>query len=108
MMALSELETVARLSLNMLIVIYNDSAYGAEVHHFGPHGARLDLVRFDDVDFAALGRAVGLRAATVRRAGDLEVMQTWLAEGGTPALVLDARVVSTVVATWLEEAFRGH
>jgi thiamine pyrophosphate-dependent acetolactate synthase large subunit-like protein len=108
LMALSELETVARLGLQMLIVIYNDSAYGAEVHHFGPHGARLDLVRFDDVDFAALGRAVGLRGATVCEPGDLEVVETWLAEGGTPALVLDAKVVPTVVATWLEEAFRGH
>lgn len=108
LMALSELETVARLGLHMLILIYNDSAYGAEVHHFGPHGARLDLVRFDDVDFAALGRAVGLWGATVRGPSDLEVVQTWLAEGGTPALVLDAKVVSTVVATWLEEVFRGH
>jgi thiamine pyrophosphate-dependent acetolactate synthase large subunit-like protein len=108
LMALSELETVARLGLQMLIVVYNDSAYGAEVHHFGPHGAQLDLVRFDEVDFAALGRAVGLQGATVREPGDLEVVETWLAEGGTPALVLDAKVVPTVVATWLEEAFRGH
>jgi hypothetical protein len=51
---------------------------------------------------------VGLRGATVCEPGDLEVVETWLAEGGTPALVLDAKVVPTVVATWLEEAFRGH
>jgi thiamine pyrophosphate-dependent acetolactate synthase large subunit-like protein len=108
MMALAELETVARLRLRMLIVIYNDSAYGAEVHHFGPQGARLDLVRFDDVDFAALGRAVGLRGATVRRPSDLDDVRTWLAEGSTPAFVLDAKVVPTVVAAWLEEAFKGH
>jgi thiamine pyrophosphate-dependent acetolactate synthase large subunit-like protein len=108
MMALAELETVARLSLRMLIVIYNDSAYGAEVHHFGPQGAQLDLVRFDDVDFAALGRAVGLRGATVHGSSDLQVVPTWLVEGGAPALVLDAKVVPTVVAGWLEEAFRGH
>ena len=108
MMALAELETVARLSLHMLIVIYNDSAYGAEVHHFGPQGARLDLVRFAEVDFAALGRAVGLRGATVRRPSDLDDVRTWLAEGSTPAFVLDAKVVPTVVAAWLEEAFKGH
>ncbi|GAC1638130.1 MAG: thiamine pyrophosphate-binding protein [Chloroflexota bacterium] len=108
LMALPELETVARLGLRLLIVIYNDSAYGAEVHHFGPHGADLDLVRFDEVDFAALGRAAGLRGITVRGPGDLEAVETWLAGGGTPGLVLDAKVVSTVVAAWLEEAFRGH
>jgi thiamine pyrophosphate-dependent acetolactate synthase large subunit-like protein len=108
MMALPELDTVARLGLRMLIVVYNDSAYGAEVHHFGPHGADLDLVRFDEVDFAALGRAAGLQGVTVRERNDLQAVQTWLNGGGTPALVLDAKVVPTVVASWLEEAFRGH
>src|SRR5207249_6577037 len=60
LMGLADLETAARLRLRMLIVIYNDAAYGAEVHHFGPQGHRLDIVRFPDVDFAAPGRAVGL------------------------------------------------
>ncbi len=108
LIGLSEFETAARLGLRMLIVIYNDSAYGAEVHHFGPHGHPLDLVRFPDVDFAALGRAVGLRAATIRRVEDLVVVSDWLDSGGVPGLVLDAKVVPTVVAEWLEEAFRGH
>src|SRR5205085_6059312 len=67
MIGLADLETVARLGLRMLVLIYNDSAYGAEVHHFGPHGHPLDLVRFPEVDFAALGRAVGLCGVTVRR-----------------------------------------
>ena len=45
-MAVSELETVVRLGLPMLIVVYDDEAYGAEVHHFGPDGHPLDTVRF--------------------------------------------------------------
>jgi acetolactate synthase I/II/III large subunit len=108
MIGLADLETVARLGLRMLIVIYNDAAYGAEVHHFAPHGHPLDLVRFPDVDFAALGRAVGLGGATVRGPSDLAVVTDWLAGGAQPGLVLDAKVVPTVVAEWLEEAFRGH
>ncbi|CAA9573132.1 MAG: TPP-requiring enzyme co-localized with fatty acid metabolic genes [uncultured Thermomicrobiales bacterium] len=108
LMGLSEMETVARLGLRMLIVIYNDAAYGAEVHHFGPQGASLDLVRFPDVDFAALGRAVGLAGVTVRAPEDLRAVEAWLTEGRGGALVLDAKVVPTVVAAWLEEAFRGH
>jgi thiamine pyrophosphate-dependent acetolactate synthase large subunit-like protein len=108
MIGLADLETVARLGLRMLIVIYNDAAYGAEVHHFAPHGHPLDLVRFPDVDFAALGRAVGLGGATVRCAADLAAVTDWLATGAQPGLVLDAKVVPTVVAEWLEEAFRGH
>jgi hypothetical protein len=31
-----------------------------------------------------------------------------LAAGARPGLVVDAKVVPTVVAEWLEEAFRGH
>jgi thiamine pyrophosphate-dependent acetolactate synthase large subunit-like protein len=108
LMALPEWETVARLGLRMLIVVYNDAAYGAEVHHFGPHGAPLDLVRFPDVDFAALARGAGLEGATVREREDLQAVETWLASGAERALVLDAKVVPTVVAEWLEEAFRGH
>jgi len=108
MLALPELETVARLGLKMLLVVYNDAAYGAEVHHFGPQGHPVDLVQFPDVDFAALARAAGLDGATVRRPADLEVVRHWLEGGGKPALLLDAKVVPTVVAEWLEEAFRGH
>jgi thiamine pyrophosphate-dependent acetolactate synthase large subunit-like protein len=108
MMALPELETVARLGLRMLIVVYNDSAYGAEVHHFGPQGHPVDLVQFPDVDFAALGRAAGLEGTTVRKPADLDVVTAWLAGEGRPGLIVDAKVVPTVVAEWLEEAFRGH
>ncbi len=39
-MSIAELDTVARLGLDMIVVVYNDEAYGAEVHHFGPDGAR--------------------------------------------------------------------
>lgn len=106
-MGLADLETVARLGLHMLIVIYNDAAYGAEVHHFGPDGAPLDQVRFPATDFAALGRAVGLAGITVRQVADLDAATVWLTQG-SGGLVLDAKVVPTVVAGWLEEAFRGH
>ncbi|MGH3356771.1 MAG: thiamine pyrophosphate-binding protein, partial [Nocardioidaceae bacterium] len=35
MMSIAELDTVRRLGLPMVVVVYNDDAYGAEVHHFG-------------------------------------------------------------------------
>ena len=108
MIGLADLETVARLGLRMLVVVYNDAAYGAEVHHFGPHGHPLELVRFPEVDFAAVARALGLRGCTVRSQKDLNEVKAWLDEGAQPGMVLDAKVVPTVVAEWLEEAFRGH
>jgi thiamine pyrophosphate-dependent acetolactate synthase large subunit-like protein len=92
----------------MLIVVYDDAAYGAEVHHFGPHGAPLDIVRFPEVDLAAVARGFGLQGVTVRNVADLQAIEPCLASGAAPALLLDAKVVPTVVAEWLEEAFRGH
>src|SRR5580700_10347644 len=46
LMGISELETVVRLKIPMVIVVYDDEAYGAEVHHFGPDGDSLQTVRF--------------------------------------------------------------
>jgi thiamine pyrophosphate-dependent acetolactate synthase large subunit-like protein len=108
LMALPELETLGRLSLDALVVVYNDAAYAAEVHHFEHEHAPMDAVRFPDTDFAALARAVGLEAATVRSLADLEAVKVWLDRGRPRPLLLDAKIRSDVVAEWLEEAFRGH
>jgi acetolactate synthase I/II/III large subunit len=108
LMGLPELETLGRLGLDVLVVVYNDASYAAEVHHFAPEGAPMDTVRFPDTDFAALARAMGLEAATVRTLADVEVVRDWLHRGRPKPLLLDAKVVPTVVAEWLEEAFRGH
>jgi len=108
LMALPELETLGRLSLDALVVVYNDAAYAAEVHHFAHERAPMDTVRFPETDFAALARAVGLQAATVRSLADLESVKAWLDRGRPKPLLLDAKIRSDVVADWLEEAFRGH
>ena len=108
LMALPEFETAGRLGLPILIVVYNDAAYSAEVHHFGPMGLPVDLVKFPDTDFAAIGRSVGLEGLTVRRRADLEPVRDWGARPQRSGLVVDAKVEPTVVASWLEDAFRGH
>jgi thiamine pyrophosphate-dependent acetolactate synthase large subunit-like protein len=112
MMALAELETAVRLALPIVVVVYNDAAYGAEVHHFGPQGHAVDLTQFADADFAEIGRAVGAEGETVRAVGDLARLWDWLdrrAAGGTVGpIVIDAKVEPNVVAAWLEEAFRAH
>ena len=105
-MALAELETAARLKLTLLVLIYDDAAYGAEVHHFAPMGHDVSLVRFPDADLAAIARAAGAKAATVRRTDDLAVVEDWLVNPHGP-LVLDVKVNPTICAEWLEEAFRA-
>ena len=44
-LALPELDTAARLGLPVLVVVWNDAAYGAEVHHFGPLGQDVGIAR---------------------------------------------------------------
>jgi thiamine pyrophosphate-dependent acetolactate synthase large subunit-like protein len=108
LMAIAELETIHRLGLGMLIVVYNDDAYGAEVHHFGPGGHCLSTVVFPETDLAAIARGYGCAAATVRTLNDLGPVAAWLSGPRDVPMVIDAKVSATRASWWLEEAFRGH
>jgi acetolactate synthase I/II/III large subunit len=107
-MSVAELTTATRLALPLLVIIYDDAAYGAEVHHFGPDGYPLDTVRFPETDLAAIARGFGCEGATVRSRRDLQPVSRWLAGPRDRPLVVDAKIVSAHGSWWLEEAFRGH
>jgi len=108
LMSAAELDTVVRLRLPMVVVVYNDDAYGAEVHHFGPDGFPLETVSFPPTDIAAIARGYGFEALTVRSAADLDPVAPWLAGDRRSPLLIDAKVTRDRAAWWLEEAFRGH
>jgi thiamine pyrophosphate-dependent acetolactate synthase large subunit-like protein len=108
LMGVSELETVVRLGLPMVMVVYDDEAYGAEVHHFGPDGDPLDTVRFSAADIAAIGHGFGWQGVTVRSVADLAGVRDWLDGPRDRPLLVDAKVASGHGSWWLEEAFRGH
>ncbi|KMS68847.1 acetolactate synthase [Streptomyces viridochromogenes] len=108
LMSAVELDTVRRLGLPMVVVVYDDEAYGAEVHHFGPDGHPLDTVRFPPTDIAAVGRGYGFEAVTVRTRADLKAVADWVAGPRSAPLLIDAKVVADHGSWWLEEAFRGH
>jgi thiamine pyrophosphate-dependent acetolactate synthase large subunit-like protein len=107
-MGAAELETVVRLGLPMVVVVYDDAAYGPEVHHFGPAGHPLDTVRFPETDLAAIARGYGFRALAVRERSDLAAVADWLGGPRAEPLLIDAKVVREEPSWWLEEAFRGH
>lgn len=106
LMGVAELETVVRLGLDMVVVVYDDRGYGAEVHHFVD--ADLTTVRFPDTDIAAIGRGFGFEAVTVRGPGDLAGVAGWMAGPRRAPLLVDAKIASDGGAWWLAEAFRGH
>jgi len=103
-----ELDTVRRLGLPMVIVVYNDDAYGAEVHHFRPDGFPVDTVTFPATDIAGIARGYGFDAITVRTSDDLEPVADWVAGDRGKPLLIDAKVTNERGAWWLEEAFKGH
>ncbi|HEU5470541.1 MAG TPA: thiamine pyrophosphate-binding protein [Actinophytocola sp.] len=107
LMSVAELDTVVRLGIPLVTVVYNDSAYGAEVHHFGAD-VDLDTVVFPETDIAAIARGFGCAAATVRTRADLAALRDWLAGPRSQPLVLDAKITSDGGSWWLAEAFRGH
>lgn len=106
LMNIADLETAVRLKLPMVIIVYNDSAYGAEVHHFS--GGDLSTVTFPDTDIASIALGYGAGGITVRTKDDLAQVAEWLAgEPGVP-LVIDAKVANDGGSWWLAEAFKGH
>jgi len=108
LMSVAELDTVRRLGLPMIVIVYNDDAYGAEVHHFGPDGADLSTVRFPPTDIAAIARGFGFDAVSVPRPDDLAAVKTWLDGARKRPLLIDAKVTADRASWWLEDAFRGH
>jgi len=104
-MSLAEIETAVAHELPVLIVIVNDAAYGAEVHHFAQLGLPPDIALLEDRDFAGVARALGAEGWTVRGVEDLEALPGRLAARAGP-IVLDCKVNPRVRAEWLEEAFR--
>ncbi|TDD68008.1 thiamine pyrophosphate-binding protein [Jiangella aurantiaca] len=107
LMAAAELDTVRRLGLPMVVVVYNDDAYGAEVHHFAG-GEPLGTVTFPDTDIAAVGAGYGFDAVTVRSPVDLDSVRHWVDGDRSRPLLVDAKVAAPHGSWWLEEAFRGH
>ncbi|NDK31932.1 thiamine pyrophosphate-binding protein [Nesterenkonia sp. Hz 6-5] len=106
MMSHVELDTAVRMQLRMVVVVYNDHAYGAEVHHFAHETDELDTVVFPETDIASIARGYGCEAVTVRTADDLAVVDQWLESNVPVPLVIDARI--TEFPSWvLAHSFEG-
>lgn len=99
MMSHVELDTAVRLGLGLLVIVYNDDAYGAEVQHFRHETDRLETVLFPETDIAAIARGYGCEALSIRSLEDLEPVSTWLSGERNRPLVLDAK--TTAFASWI-------
>lgn len=103
MMTLPDLETLAREVPKSLVVVFNDSAYGMEIHQYQQRGIDAEPMVFTNVDFAAVANAVGARGVRVTELKQLEVISDFLAseEGGT--LLLDVQISPEIIAEYVVE-----
>ncbi|MBI2957818.1 MAG: thiamine pyrophosphate-binding protein [Chloroflexi bacterium] len=92
MMSLEELDTAVRYHVPVTVVIMNDNAFGAEMHHLASRGRPIDITLFDDnPDFAPVATALGAVGLTVRNAEDIQSLAATVARANLPVLI-DAKV----------------
>ncbi|KQM14073.1 thiamine pyrophosphate-binding protein [Plantibacter sp. Leaf171] len=103
LMALPDLDTVIRTVRSGVVVVFNDAAYGAEVHQYGSRGLDQAPMLIDEVDFAALARALGGQGLTIDTLADLDGLTDWVHAGADGVLLLDCRISTSVVAPYLSE-----
>lgn len=88
-MTLAELETIARLGLDITVVVFNDASLSLiEIKQRGGQGGRA-AVRYAPTDFAAVARGFGLDATV---AHDRQALEGALASPWRGPRVLDVRV----------------
>ena len=104
LMSVGEIDAAVKMGGPMLVVVMNDAAYGAEVHHFRSLGLPTDLALLGGIDFAAIAGAMGASGLEVRGDGDLKRLEDWLEEPDG-VMVVDCKVNPRVEGEYLREAF---
>ncbi|MGN8131752.1 thiamine pyrophosphate-binding protein [Paenarthrobacter sp. 22069] len=103
LMGLSDLESLIGTARSAIVVIYNDAAYGAEIHQYGSQGLTEKPMLIPEVDFSGVARALGAESAVIRTLDDLSALQEWIDAGARGTFVADCRITSSVRAPWLTE-----
>lgn len=103
LMGIADLDTLVRTARSALVLVFNDAAYGAEIHQYGSQGLDRTTMLIDEVDFATVARGMGAAAATVTELDDLRAVEEWLAAGAEGTFLADLRVSQSVVAPYILE-----
>ncbi|GAA2177173.1 thiamine pyrophosphate-binding protein [Leucobacter tardus] len=106
LMALADLETAIRTAESGVIVVWNDGAYGAEVHLYGKMGLDDGPMLIPDTDFAGVATALGATGVRVTSLADLDALTRWTAAGARGTILLDCRISRSVVAPYQREIQR--
>ena len=91
MFNLQELDTVCREGQQMVLLVWNDAGYGAEVHKLKAKGFDVGTAQWPHTNFVELAKAFGGDGELLRQEEDLPAaVQRGLAKGGL--YLIDARV----------------
>jgi len=71
-MHIQELEMVPRHGIKLLICVFNDGAYGSEIHKLRADGVNDSGSIFGRTDLAGIARGFGLRGTTVTDVSQLQ------------------------------------
>ncbi|MFU8945532.1 thiamine pyrophosphate-binding protein [Mycetocola zhadangensis] len=105
LMALADLDSVIRTTKRGVIVVWNDAAYGAEVHMYGRMGLGTGPMLIDEADFAGIARSLGGRGDIIRSLEDFAAFEKWVESGADGVYLLDCRISASVVAPYQEEIY---
>lgn len=86
MMSLAELDTLARVGGDVLVLALNDGAYGAEYFLLDGIGADVTIARFDSAGIAKIAESIGIPSAVVASESDLPLIDELLGRDG-PRLI---------------------
>ncbi|MFT3797237.1 thiamine pyrophosphate-binding protein [Microbacterium sp.] len=86
-MGLLELPTAVRLKLPLVVVVYNDAAYGAEYMKLPAYGMNPDFARIELPDLTAIAQSLGARAVKVSTRSELEMALRNVADLDGPLLI---------------------
>lgn len=106
LMHIQELDTAARLGVPLVVLVWNDSGYGAEVHKLRAKGFDPTLAQWQSVDFATLARGFGGDGVRIDTLAELApAMARGLAS--KRLFVIDARVSPSVMSDPYEKLHFG-
>ncbi|MSP05004.1 MAG: thiamine pyrophosphate-binding protein [Acetobacteraceae bacterium] len=91
MMNMQELDTINRYKLPIVLLVWNDGGFGAEVHKLKAKGFEPSLAQWGSPDFVAIAKGFGGDGIRLQREEDLpDAVAAGLKAGGL--YVIDARV----------------
>ena len=98
---LTEFHTALREKLDLIVVIFNDGAYGAEHIQFVEKQRDPGIALFDWPDFCAVATAFGAAATRIESAESLRALPTILgARDRTRPFLIDIRLNPDLVTMW--------